>query len=111
MSLTLRSRSVASTTVLLMSVSSEAPAAVIHRRGRRALRNGSSALELHGNHGHHAWSRHAASPREPFPRAARLGGRRRVTISKDAFETRVLAILGPLHGVARRLTKNDADAE
>jgi RNA polymerase sigma-70 factor (ECF subfamily) len=34
-----------------------------------------------------------------------------VTISKDAFETQVLAILGPLHGVARRLTKNDADAE
>jgi RNA polymerase sigma-70 factor (ECF subfamily) len=34
-----------------------------------------------------------------------------VTISKDAFEAQVLAILGPLHGVARRLTKNDADAE
>jgi RNA polymerase sigma-70 factor (ECF subfamily) len=34
-----------------------------------------------------------------------------VTISKDAFETHVLAILGPLHGVARRLTKNEADAE
>jgi RNA polymerase sigma-70 factor (ECF subfamily) len=34
-----------------------------------------------------------------------------VTISKDAFESQVLAILGPLHGVARRLTKNDADAE
>jgi RNA polymerase sigma-70 factor (ECF subfamily) len=34
-----------------------------------------------------------------------------VTISKDAFETDVLAILGPLHGVARRLTRNDADAE
>jgi len=34
-----------------------------------------------------------------------------VAISKDTFETQVLAILGPLHGVARRLTKNDADAE
>jgi RNA polymerase sigma-70 factor, ECF subfamily len=34
-----------------------------------------------------------------------------VTISKDAFETHVLAVLGPLHGVARRLTKNEADAE
>jgi RNA polymerase sigma-70 factor (ECF subfamily) len=34
-----------------------------------------------------------------------------VTISKDAFEEHVLAILGPLHGVARRLTKNEADAE
>jgi RNA polymerase sigma-70 factor (ECF subfamily) len=34
-----------------------------------------------------------------------------VTISKDAFETHVLEILGPLHGVARRLTKNEADAE
>ena len=34
-----------------------------------------------------------------------------MSTSKDAFETRVLAILGPLHGVARRLTKNDADAE
>jgi RNA polymerase sigma-70 factor (ECF subfamily) len=34
-----------------------------------------------------------------------------VAISKDAFETQVLGILGPLHGVARRLTKNEADAE
>lgn len=34
-----------------------------------------------------------------------------MTISKDAFETQVLAILGPLHGVARRLTRNEADAE
>ena len=34
-----------------------------------------------------------------------------MTISKDAFETHVLAILGPLQGVARRLTKNEADAE
>jgi RNA polymerase sigma-70 factor (ECF subfamily) len=34
-----------------------------------------------------------------------------VAISKDAFELQVLAILGPLHGVARWLTKNDADAE
>lgn len=33
------------------------------------------------------------------------------TISKDAFAAEVLAILGPLHGVARRLTKNDADAD
>jgi RNA polymerase sigma-70 factor (ECF subfamily) len=34
-----------------------------------------------------------------------------VTISKDVFETQILAMLGPLHGVARRLTKNEADAE
>ena len=34
-----------------------------------------------------------------------------MTISKEAFETQVLAILGPLHGVAKRLTKNEADAE
>ena len=34
-----------------------------------------------------------------------------MTISKEAFETQVLAILGPLHGVARRLTRNEADAE
>lgn len=34
-----------------------------------------------------------------------------MAISKDAFETQVLAILGPLRGVARRLTKNEADAE
>ena len=34
-----------------------------------------------------------------------------MTISKETFETQVLAILGPLHGVARRLTKNEADAE
>jgi RNA polymerase sigma-70 factor (ECF subfamily) len=33
------------------------------------------------------------------------------TITKEAFELEVLAILGPLHGVARRLTKNEADAE
>jgi RNA polymerase sigma-70 factor, ECF subfamily len=32
-------------------------------------------------------------------------------ISKDVFERQVLAVLGPMHGVARRLTKNDADAE
>jgi RNA polymerase sigma-70 factor (ECF subfamily) len=32
-------------------------------------------------------------------------------MSKDAFEAEVLALLGPLHGVAKRLTKNDADAE
>src|SRR5262245_10346513 len=36
---------------------------------------------------------------------------RKVAISKDSFEAQVLGILGPLHGVARRLTKNDADAE
>ena len=34
-----------------------------------------------------------------------------MAISKDAFEAEVLALLGPLHGVARRLSKNDADAE
>jgi RNA polymerase sigma-70 factor (ECF subfamily) len=34
-----------------------------------------------------------------------------MSISKDAFEAQVLALLGPLHGVARRLTKNEADAE
>ena len=83
----------------------------IRRRGRRGRRNGSSALELRGNPGNNAWSCHAARPLEPFRGAARLGIGRRVTISKDAFETQVLAILGPLHGVARRLTKNEADAE
>ena len=34
-----------------------------------------------------------------------------MTISKDSFESQTLAILGPLHGVARRLTRNEADAE
>ena len=34
-----------------------------------------------------------------------------MVISKEGFESQVLAILGPLHGVARRLTRNDADAE
>jgi RNA polymerase sigma-70 factor (ECF subfamily) len=48
---------------------------------------------------------------EPFHRLARPWSGGVVTISKDAFESQVLAILGPLHGVARRLTKNDADAE
>jgi RNA polymerase sigma-70 factor (ECF subfamily) len=52
-----------------------------------------------------------ARPLELFRPVARLGEGRRVTISKDAFETQILAILGPLHGVARRLTKNEADAE
>lgn len=47
---------------------------------------------------------------EPFCGVARLGSGA-VATSKDLFEARVLAILGPLHGVARRLTKNDADAE
>jgi RNA polymerase sigma-70 factor, ECF subfamily len=32
-------------------------------------------------------------------------------ITKDVFESEVLAILGRLTGVARRLTRNDADAE
>jgi RNA polymerase sigma-70 factor (ECF subfamily) len=34
-----------------------------------------------------------------------------LTISKDDFETQVLSILGPLQGVARRLTQNEADAD
>lgn len=34
-----------------------------------------------------------------------------MSVSKEVFETQVLAILGPLHGVARRLTRNDADAD
>jgi len=34
-----------------------------------------------------------------------------VPVSKEMFETEVLAVLGALHGVARRLTRNDADAE
>jgi RNA polymerase sigma-70 factor (ECF subfamily) len=32
-------------------------------------------------------------------------------ISKEVFESEVLNILGPLHGVARRLTRNEANAE
>ena len=32
-------------------------------------------------------------------------------ISKESFENQILEILGPLQGVARRLTGNDADAE
>jgi len=34
-----------------------------------------------------------------------------MSITKEVFETQVLAILGRLHGVATRLTRNDADAE
>jgi RNA polymerase sigma-70 factor (ECF subfamily) len=34
-----------------------------------------------------------------------------MSISKEAFEAEVMALLGRLHGVARRLTRNDADAE
>ena len=34
-----------------------------------------------------------------------------MALSKKAFETQVLGLLGRLHGVARRLTCNEADAE
>lgn len=34
-----------------------------------------------------------------------------MSITKEIFESEVLAILGRLNGVARRLTRNDADAE
>lgn len=34
-----------------------------------------------------------------------------MAVSKIIFENQVLALLGPLHGVARRLTRNEADAE
>ena len=47
---------------------------------------------------------------ELFCGVARLGSGP-VSTSKATFEARVLAILGPLHGVARRLTRNDADAD
>ena len=34
-----------------------------------------------------------------------------MAVSRQFFETQVMALLGPLQGVARRLTCNDADAE
>ncbi len=34
-----------------------------------------------------------------------------MAVSREVFEARVLALLGSLQGVARRLTRNDADAE
>ncbi len=34
-----------------------------------------------------------------------------MAVSREAFENRVLGLLGCLQGVARRLTRNDADAE
>lgn len=34
-----------------------------------------------------------------------------MALSREVFEAEVMAILGRLHGVARRLTRNDADAE
>jgi RNA polymerase sigma-70 factor (ECF subfamily) len=34
-----------------------------------------------------------------------------MAVSRQTFETQVLALLGPLQGVARRLTCNEADAE
>ena len=34
-----------------------------------------------------------------------------MSITKESFESEVLAILGRLHGVARRLTRNEADAD
>lgn len=75
------------------------------------MRNSSSGLESHSSSGNDPWRSHAKRPLEPFRSVARPGSGRSVTISKDAFEAQVLAILGPLHGVARRLTKNEADAE
>jgi RNA polymerase sigma-70 factor (ECF subfamily) len=53
-------------------------------------------------HAHDRWNHFAGS---------RVHGVGVVAISKDAFESQVVAILGPLHGVARRLTRNDADAD
>ena len=34
-----------------------------------------------------------------------------MSVSREFFETRVLGLLGALEGAARRLTRNDADAE
>lgn len=34
-----------------------------------------------------------------------------MTVSREFFENQVLGLLGPLEGAARRLTRNDADAE
>jgi DNA-directed RNA polymerase specialized sigma24 family protein len=34
-----------------------------------------------------------------------------MAVSGQVFESRVLALLGSLTGVARRLTRNDAEAE
>ena len=34
-----------------------------------------------------------------------------MSLSKKAFENEVMDLLGRLHGVARRLTGNEADAE
>src|SRR5689334_1042600 len=65
---------------------------------------------LERGNGHNASGRDGRRPWNHFHRSRVLGAGN-VTISKDAFETQVLAILGPLHGVARRLTHNDADAE
>jgi RNA polymerase sigma-70 factor (ECF subfamily) len=48
---------------------------------------------------------------EPNGSTVRLCRQPRMAISKEAFEAEVLAMLGPLQGVARRLTRNDADAE
>jgi RNA polymerase sigma-70 factor (ECF subfamily) len=43
--------------------------------------------------------------------SATSGAGEQMPISRQAFESHVLALLGPLEGVARRLTRNDADAE
>jgi RNA polymerase sigma-70 factor (ECF subfamily) len=83
----------------------------IWRRGRRGRQNGSNAPERPENFDHNRSNRDAARPLEPFRLVARLRNGGAVTISKGDFETQVLGMLGPLHGVARRLTKNDADAE
>jgi RNA polymerase sigma-70 factor (ECF subfamily) len=52
---------------------------------------------------HECWNRIAV--------ACVLGAGGTMTVSQQAFERHVLELLGPLHGVARRLTLNDADAE
>ncbi|NIO41216.1 MAG: hypothetical protein GTO41_14205, partial [Burkholderiales bacterium] len=48
---------------------------------------------------------------EPILARVRLGHGGTMGVSKEFFEKQVLALLGPLQGVARRLTNNDTEAE
>jgi RNA polymerase sigma-70 factor (ECF subfamily) len=48
---------------------------------------------------------------EPNSSLMRLGNGGTMGVSKELFEKQVLGLLGPLQGVARRLTSNDTEAE
>jgi RNA polymerase sigma-70 factor (ECF subfamily) len=67
-------------------------------------------FQTFSSEGQNGWSIWQTRGLELFGGSARLRSGH-MPISKETFEREVLALLGPLHGTARRLTRNDADAE